>query len=165
LLTTVEVADKSRTVAAIYETPAGPLLVYGTVMPWHSDRDPSDTENWIKHHRVVPEQAAEWVTLRRQHPNAALCVAGDLNMNVGGRHYYGTKEGRRLLEVGMAGAGLTCVTRTEDVPDNLLAKPHIDHVLIPADWAKRTRVVAAWPGTISGVRLSDHSGIVVEMCP
>lgn len=39
----VSVIDTSRTVAAIYETPLGRLLVYGTVLPWHTDRDPQDT--------------------------------------------------------------------------------------------------------------------------
>lgn len=163
MLSSVEVRDTSRTVAAIFDTPLGPLLVYGTVMPWKSDRDPTDTIDWAKHHRIVPEQAAEWVRLGLRHPEAAVCIAGDLNMNLGGRQYYGTNEGRRLLQDGMARAGLTCVTRTEAVPAGLLDNPHIDHVLLPNSWAERVRVVDAWPGTIGGVRLSDHSGIVVEV--
>lgn len=162
LLAPVNVRDNSRTVAAIYKSPLGRLLVYGTVMPWHSDRDP-ETVNWAKHERVVAEQAAEWLALRQQHPEAALCVAGDLNMSLGGPRYYGTKEGRRLLQSGMERAGLTCVTRTEDVPVGLLEEPHIDHVLLPESWGKGTRVVEAWPGTVEGVRLSDHSGVVVEV--
>src|SRR4249919_116326 len=32
----VNVRDTSRTVAGIYDTPHGPVLVYGTVLPWHS---------------------------------------------------------------------------------------------------------------------------------
>ena len=163
LLTPIEVRDTSRTVAGLYETPLGPLLVYETVMPWHTDKDPSDTKDWAKHERVVPEQAHEWLALAQRHSRAAVCIAGDLNMNLGGPHYYGTKQGQRLLPSGMDGAKLTCVTRTEHVPPGLLDKPHIDHVLLPESWAQRARVVGAWPGTIGGVRLSDHSGIVVEV--
>lgn len=162
LRSSVEVQDAARTVAAIYDTPFGPLLVYGTVMPWQSDLGP-ETVYWAKHERIVPEQGQEWLGLRERNPQAALCVAGDLNMNLGGRHYSGTKEGRRLLQSGMEPAGLACVTRTEAVPAGLLDRPHIDHVLLPASWESRVRVVEAWPGTLGGVRLSDHSGIVVEV--
>jgi hypothetical protein len=164
LLARVEVRDPSRTVCALFDAPSGPLLVYGTVMPWHADRGPDDAaKGWTEQHRVVPEQAAEWKALRDAHPNAALVVAGDFNMSLGGPRYYGTKLGKQLLEVGLTGAGLACVTRTEDVPVGLLGKPHIDHIAVPAAWSSRSRVVAAWPGTIDGVRLSDHSAIVVEI--
>ena len=85
-------------------------------------------------------------------------------MNLGGSYYYGTKQGVRLLEDGLSTAGLVCVTRTERVPSGKLSKPHIDHICLPTSWAERTRVVEAWPGTTAeGVRLSDHSGIVVQV--
>lgn len=98
-----------------------------------------------------------------RYPDAALCVAGDLNMNLGGKHYYGTARGRELLEEGLANAGLACVTHTERVPPGKLVEPHIDHVCLPHSWAERASVVDAWPGTIDGVRLSDHSAILVEV--
>ena len=41
--------------------------------------------------------------------------------------------------------------------------PHIDHICVPEAWAERTTVVDAWPGTIDGVRLSDHSAVVIEI--
>jgi hypothetical protein len=84
-------------------------------------------------------------------------------MNLGGPHYYGTKIGRELLEQGLEGADLECVTRTEHVPQGRLQVPHIDHVCLSASWAPRARVVEAWPGTIEGVELSDHSGLVVAV--
>jgi hypothetical protein len=60
----VATSDQVRTTAAIVDAPRGPLLVYGTVMPWHSDRGVSGTaRGWVEHHRVVPEQAREWVAL------------------------------------------------------------------------------------------------------
>ena len=163
LLERVPVRDPSRTVCALFDAPSGPLLVYGAVMPWHADYGVEGTaKGWTEQYRVVPEQASEGAALRERSPRAALCVAGDFNMSLGGAHYYGTKRGRELLQAGLDGAGLACVTRTEHVPPGLLKWPHIDHVAVPVEWAGRSHVVAAWPGTIDGVRLSDHSAVVVE---
>jgi hypothetical protein len=160
----VPVHDKSRTVAALYETSFGPLVVFATVLPWHADTGPNaNARNWTEQHRIVPEQADEWAAIRQRYPTAALCVAGDLNMNLGGPHYYGTKVGRELLEQGLEDAGLECVTRTEHVPEGRLQLPHIDHVCLSTTWAPGARVVEAWPGTIEGVELSDHSGLVVSV--
>jgi endonuclease/exonuclease/phosphatase family metal-dependent hydrolase len=163
-LALVPVHDTGRTVAALYETPFGPLVVYATVLPWHADTGPSaNARNWTEQHRIVPEQADEWAAMRQRYPAAALCVAGDMNMNLGGPHYYGTKVGRDLLERGLEEAGLACVTRTEHVPHGRLQLPHIDHVCLSESWAPGARVVEAWPGTMEGVELSDHSGLVVAV--
>ena len=49
--------DPIRTAAALYATPLGKVLVYGTVMPWSSDRGLTGAAPyWAEHHRVVPEQ-------------------------------------------------------------------------------------------------------------
>ena len=163
LLEPVKVRDSDRTAAALYATAQGKLLVYGTVLPWHSDPGPSNAANWSEHYRVIPEQAAEWKALVGRYPDAALCVAGDLNMNLGGKQTYGTARGRELLKKGIANAGLACVTHTEQVPSGKLVEPHIDHICLPHSWAERAQVVDAWPGTIDRERLSDHSAIVVEV--
>jgi hypothetical protein len=84
-------------------------------------------------------------------------------MQLGGPHYYGTKHGRELVALGLGAAGLACVTRTEHVPPGLLHHPNIDHIAVPAAWAALSRVVGAWPGTVGGVRLSDHGAVVVEI--
>ncbi len=161
----VSVRDPSRTAAALYDVPGEcPLLVYGTVIPWKSDRDPQDTTDWAKHHRVIAEQADEWSALRERYPGVTLCVAGDLNMTLGHRIYYGTKAGVRMLSDGLAAVGLVCATATDVLPDGALDKANIDHVCLPISWAERARLVSAWKGTTSdGVRLSDHGGLVVEV--
>ena len=102
----------------VYATPLGKVLVYGTVMPWHSDRGPTDAApNWTEHHRVVSEQVREWSELRDQHGDAAICAAGDFNMTLGGGYPYGTPEGRRLLEEGLLGAGLPALRGWSTSPD------------------------------------------------
>lgn len=161
----VNVRDDNRTVAAIVEAPSGPLLVYGTVLPWHTDGGPEGTAvTWAEHHRVIPEQAAEWLALRQAHPGLALCVAGDFNMSLGGKHYYGTKLGRELLRSGLHAAGLTCVTTTDRIPEGKLRHPPIDHIALSTPLADSVSMLDAWEGTDpDGVRLSDHSGVVVTI--
>lgn len=158
LIHVLEVRDPVRTVAALYEGPAGPVVVYGTVLPWHADRGTDGlARNWTEHHRVIPEQAEEWAALAARYPNATLCVAGDYNTDLADSHIYGTKQGRALLESGLAAAGLRCATRTVAT----LADPPIDHVSVSG--AGRTAVVAAWEGTVGDEKLSDHSAVVVEV--
>ncbi len=157
LVETVLLRDPMRTAAAVFEGPAGPIVVVGTVLPWHADRGPTGTaRNWTEHHRVIPEQAAEWAELAARYPKATLCVAGDFNSDLAETHIYGTALGRSLLEVGLASAKLLCATRTVGG----LTHPPIDHVAVSG--TVRARVVASWEGTVDGERLSDHSAVVVE---
>ena len=161
LIKRIDVRDPIRTAAALYATPLGKVLVYGTVMPWSSDRGLSGVEAyWAEHHRVVSEQVKECSELRDDHGDAAICVAGDFNMTLGGGYPYGTPKGSQLLEDGLKEAGMACVTRMEHVPRDAMS--HIDHICVPEEWAVRTTVVDGWPGTIEGVRLSDHSAVVIE---
>lgn len=168
VLRQLETVDPRRTVAALVEAPLGALMIYGTVMPWASDRGDAEpgtpVRNWSELHRVVVQQGEEWAALRCRHPEADLCIAGDLNMNLGGKHYYGTAQSRRLLREAMAASGLFCATAAERVPADALAHPPIDHVLLPAAWEARTEIVAAWEGKAGqGSRLSDHSGLAVAV--
>lgn len=161
------VEDPVCTVAAVVEGPRGPLLVYGTVMPWGSDPGPdlaNPARGWTEQDRVLRLQVAEWQDLQRRYPEVALVVAGDLNMNLGGKHYYGTARGRATLQAGLDRAGLACATEWERVPEGTLRHPPIDHVLVPEAWIAGSRVVSAWEGTTpDGVRLSDHSGLVISV--
>jgi hypothetical protein len=164
VLEVVPTVDVDRTTAAIVEAPVGPLLVYGTVMPWHSDPGPEGTaKNWTEHHRVIPEQGAEWPRLLAARPGVGLVVAGDLNTTVGTSAYYGTKLGRQLLAQVLDGAGLVCVTAEPNRPADRVAYPFIDHLCLQRPLAPQAAVVDAWEGRVDGVKLSDHSAVVVEI--
>ena len=155
--------DTQRTVAARIQAPGGDLLVFGTVLPWGTDPGPdpaAPARGWTEMDRVFPLQLAEWRRLREAH-GVPLVVAGDLNMDLGGAPYYGTKRCRAALSAGLAELQMRCATSTDQVPPGKLEHPPIDHVLVPAGWT--TRVAEAWEGTQDGVRLSDHSGLVVEV--
>lgn len=151
--------DAERTVVAAVELPSSEtIVVYGTVMPWKGDRGKFD---WSEHHSVVPMQCAEWRALREKFPEAALCVAGDFNTDMGTGSYYGTREGIAMIRSGLADCGLACVTEPGCIPNGLLPYPPIDHIAVPHRWLDQTKVAAAWPA--DRTRLSDHSGMVVEI--
>lgn len=165
----LKVVDEHRTAAAVFGTPMGDLIVFGTVLPWHSDRGERPPEaamaNWSEHHRVIEQQALEWRDLQSKYgPHTRLCVGGDLNMNLGGKHYYGTKRGRELLRTAMSKLHMTCATETKTSPPYPLENPPIDHILVPSSWDEKCRVVCAWKGRVGKEpRLSDHSGLVIEI--
>ncbi len=165
----VPLADACRTVAALVASPLGALVVYGTVLPWHSDRGPerdaaTRVPNWSEFNRVAPLQAAEWAALADARPDAHLCVAGDFNTSLGGKQDYGTKQGRELLRAGLRAARLACVTEWDRLPPGSLGRSPIDHIALSMPLAERSRVVSTWEGTdSSGLRMSDHSALVVEV--
>ncbi len=156
---TLPTADRERTIAVLLDIGhIRKLIVYGTVMPWKGDGGKQD---WSEHHRIVPQQCAEWLELSQLYPDAALCVAGDFNTDMGTGSYYGTKKGIAMLRAGLTGCELFCATEMPCVPVGLLQYPPIDHIAVPSAWGSFTKVVSAWPAQ-KGV-LSDHSGLVIEV--
>lgn len=90
--------DPNIAVCAAIDAPFGPLLVYGTVLPYHMDRVyTGDAKAWSEHHWVIPLQGADWQRLRAAYPGHRFCVTGDLNQSRddhrrSGRLLYGTKD-------------------------------------------------------------------------
>jgi hypothetical protein len=150
--------------------PTGPLVVYGTVLPYHADRGPAgDARTWQEFHRVLPLQQADWQRLRAEHPDARFCLAGDLNQSLDGRHWngrqwYGTNGTRTALRDAFAAADLTCVTAHDLIAaGHLQTRSNIDHICLDSAWARQPLTVGAWePGRGDGVRLSDHNGVWVD---
>ncbi|MGI8677450.1 MAG: endonuclease/exonuclease/phosphatase family protein [Jatrophihabitans sp.] len=160
--------DSDRTVAARFTTLGGTeVLVYGTVLPWMHDKGPDPSapaQGWSELHRVTPIQGAEWLRLRTTYAEAVMVVAGDLNQNLGGNHYYGTQQSRTLLRAALAAASLECLTTTERFAPGELDHPPIDCVCVGAPHGRRLHsVVTGWNNTTAdGHRLSDHSGVLAE---
>lgn len=163
---TLSTADKERTIAVLLDIgQPRKLIVYGTVMPWKGDRGIGDRgiKDWSEHHRIVPQQCAEWLELAQTHSDAEICVAGDFNTDMGTGSYYGTKQGIAMLHAGLTDCKLFCATEMSRVPVGFLQNPPIDHIAVPLEWESLTKVVSAWPAQ-KGV-LSDHSGLVIEIIP
>lgn len=159
-------AGHVRTACGLIEIPnATPLIVYGTVLPWHSDRGGNSPETkvlpWAEHHRVIPQQVNEWLELRKRFSSIPLCVAGDFNSDMLNGARYGTANGVRLLREGLSAAGLYCSTAPERFPKSFLSVLPIDHIVLPIEWIENSTVTHAWPAN-PGVT-SDHSGMIVEI--
>ncbi len=167
VLERLEVADPGRCVAARLGHGTSEVVVYGTVLPWLGDAGPDPDRpgrGWSEFTRVAPSQAAEWRALRQRFPDALLVVAGDLNQDLGGKHYYGSKACREILRTGLSGAGLTCLTETGSFADGEIDHPPIDHVCAsPSAERSLTASVEGWNRDIDGVRLSDHGGTLAEI--
>ena len=159
--------DPGRCVAARLDAgKAGELVIYGTVLPWNGDTGPDETPSargWAEFRRVVPGQGQEWASLQGRYPLATLVVAGDLNQDLGGPHYYGTKDCRALLNAQMEKTGLTCLTTTDRFDQGVLEHPPIDHVCAsPGRGRSFTTRVHGWNNIADGLRLSDHGGTLVN---
>lgn len=168
----VEVVESGdvRTAIAVCETPIGRLLVFGTVWPWHSDTGeyPGDRAwpNWARQPAVIAQQGAQWGQLKSARPDTILCVAGDLNMTFGGADAYYSREGKLETVLAMEAHDLVCTTAEARLPPGTLQGAQIDHILLPYDIATRAHVCETWPGhPREPDRLSDHSGLIVEIRP
>ena len=160
----IETIDPLRTVAALLNHQGHQLLIYATVMPWHSDGgdEPSDPPraHWSEHRRVVPEQIKEWGTLAARYPDASLLVAGDWNTDLtvgtGLTPYpYGLKEQTAQLVDSTATLGLRIVTSCQPDPgperDWL-----IDQVALPSSWRATVASHSLKVGT-------DHPLVIVKV--
>ena len=160
--------DPRRCVAARLDAgDAGEVILYGTVLPWNGDVGPvkdSPARGWEEFPRVVSGQGREWLSLRERFPEATLIVAGDLNQDLGGKHYYGTKACRALLRTELARASLVCLTTTDRFGADVLQHPSIDHVCAgPGLGGHITAEVHGWNNVVDGARLSDHGGVLVAI--
>ena len=79
----------------------------------------------------------------------------------GGAHYYGTKRGRAALVDGLRAAdSIFHRSRARWAAGH----PPIHYICVTAPLSAGASLVEAWEGTTpDGVRLSDHSGLVVEL--
>ena len=161
-------SEDVRTAIALLDAPIGPMLVFGTVWPWQSDNGeyPGDKTwaSWARQAPVVAQQAEQWSRLKAEWPQSILCVAGDLNMTFGGPFPYASKAGRAEAASAMQRHDLVCTTAWSRLPEGALDRGPIDHVLLPRPIADRTHVSDLWRGRPRQPdRLSDHSGLIVEI--
>lgn len=162
-------ADPRGTASAIVETPDGPVVIYGTVIPYANEVDGEEPAGmWQSHYRSIQRQGAEWLALRQQYPQAPLVVAGDFNQDRDGSRWYGTHQGRTLLADELARADLACVTEEDVVQAGKLTFNHlVDHIAVSRGHLdQHTANLSCWePTDDDGTRLSDHPTVVVDLKP
>ncbi len=168
--------DPLRTVAVLLLAGKERLLVYGTVLPWHSDigdaidfRDArpetirKHPRHWHEHSRVVSQQTSEWERLQLMHSDASLVIAGDWNTDL----LAGTKVARYPYGPTSQVEQITrCVSHLGlQIPTRKFADPSkhrdwlIDHIAVP----KGDTQVSAEPSVDDGKwTLSDHPLVCVD---
>lgn len=159
------VEDPVRTTAAVVDSPSGLVTIYGAVLPWHSDPGPNGGATaWSAHAPRDSCSVRGVAASRRNAPRHDSLRRGRLQQEHRTSPLLRDEAGPRS-SAGRARRGrLECVTDTEHVHPGLLRHPVIDHVCLSRDAAQHARVVEAWEGTTDrGVRLSDHTGLVVEL--
>lgn len=162
-----EMSDSSRTAAARILSPRlGAVVVFGTVLPWLGSawRD-VPAGNGAAFRAALALQVADWGRIQQAHPDAAWVVAGDLNQDLAGRHYYGSRVNRALLEEALSSSGLRCLTGGEldPVPQHAPSHASIDHICVSSKLAA-VGPARSWPHSASPPRdLSDHFGLVVDV--
>lgn len=160
-------ADPERTVAARVQAAGGPpLMVVGTVLPWLADARYAPLRGGRAFCEVLARQASEWCTLQQEHLDAGLCVVGDFNQDLASSHYYGSANGRLVLQKAIADAGLVCLTA--GAHDPLLDVPNqasIDHVCVAQGLLGHGHAeVGAWPAPpLERRRLTDHFGVHLDL--
>lgn len=155
------------TVAATVETPAGPLIVYGTVIAWANEPtldDGTPATMWKVHLAEIERQGSEWKAIRSRYPAVPLVVAGDFNQNRDGHQWYGTTEGRERLGDALEQAKLTCLTAIDVVAKGLLESDRlIDHVCVTDDLKDDHKVHCMEKVDDMEQRLSDHPTVIVDL--
>lgn len=167
----VEVGDPASrrrgTIAATVTTPFGPLIVYGTVIPYAHERHHDDgrpATSWEVHLAEIGRQEAEWNMLRTRHPDVPLIVAGDMNQARSGRpRAYGTTNTRAALTGAMQSAGLRCLTEGDFVAAGVLQRSSVEHILV-SNHLSGMGPALVWDRSDTGDRkLSDHPTVAVDL--
>lgn len=148
-----------RTAACTLDTKRGPFWIFGTVLPWYTDREAGSVAD------EAARQKVDWLRLssRAALPQVPGCVAGDFNVDLGGGpHYYGSRESKAAVQKCLDDAGLTLLTGHQHLtaPDSNFGL--IDHIAVSHKIADPGVTRSAW-GTLNarGQKLSDHPGVAV----
>lgn len=166
--------DPETAVCAIIDTPICKILVYSTIIPYRDYTGPNgDSPAWHEHYKAIKDHGDDWEKLLQDSERELpLFVAGDFNQTRdNSSRTYGTRLGRDLLSEEFKRNSLECLT-TENFgdkgklkidPSKGWARNNIDHICM-IDKAFRVIQVGAWDHfTESGIYMSDHNGVYVDI--
>ncbi len=156
--------DPREAVCLELVSPAGPFVVYASILPYHGWKGPDGLSRpWEEHKKATASHQADWIALRHRFPGHHLVVGGDFNQARDGVGRYGTRETRRLVSEALEAAGLECVTEQDFTSTLGLSRHSIDHICLSPELASSVVGIGAWEGTVDGVQLSDHNGVFVDL--
>jgi endonuclease/exonuclease/phosphatase family metal-dependent hydrolase len=144
----------------------GELLVHGVVLPYMNEPGPagSHAPGWTRFMEELLNQRSRWMWIRAQYPSAPLIVAGDLNQNLDGSRWYGSRRTRLALRQALEAAGLNCLTTEDVVASHKLRINHlVDHICVTGDLALNGGIKCWEPTTSDGLPMSDHPGVAAQL--
>lgn len=148
--------DDRRFVAARTVTPIGKILIVAVCIPWHMAEVTYHTNEkkkpWQEHHEYLVHLKAILESL-----DEPTVIAGDFNQRYP-RVQYGNRAAAEALAYTFDG---TEIATAGVIPG--CEKPGIDHIAIGP--GLRVERVEGWPNDVTGNRLSDHDGALVEVAP
>lgn len=158
-------ASRFTACAEILVPNIGPLLVYGTVIPWDKDEGFSErfkAGRWEEHRRQVKVQANEWEVLAKSYPEHLMCIAGDFNQHRDLVGSYRDSDSVSKISDSLSICGLECITENNDKCVNL-SKPLVDHICLSKSLVASSSLTV-WPyDEVDNIRLSDHHGVMVTI--
>ena len=158
--------DPFFNVCAEVESPAGPMIVFGTIITYANDKGPDGkARRWEEHRKSIGSHRADWLRLRQEFPNHLFCVAGDFNQSRDGSGWYEDAESVKILSAALDGSDLQCVTE-DDMRANgtLKSRASIDHICLSKSLVSQGITVGVWEGTTDdGCQMSDHNGVVISI--
>ena len=138
-----ETYDKYTAICVELETPAENLLVYGTIVGILGNRDESFNQDLLL-------QVRDYERLSKAEN---FCICGDFNCSFPDNYYF-TNFGRKTFSESFADNNITLLTGNQ--PECT------DHIAVSKKFVGETKVnISEWNLDKS---LSDHKGIVVEIC-
>ncbi len=166
--------DRETAVCLEVETTLGPMLVYGTVIPYADAGVPkpyrsngtwSTAKKWELHYASINQHNDDLMKLQHSFPDHSIAFGGDLNQSRDGTNWYGTTKGRELLSKCLENTKLKCVTEEAyRAMGQLTTRSTVDHICLSKKLSRYRTTVHAWDAPVlDGKPVSDHNGITVTI--
>jgi hypothetical protein len=146
-------------------SPFGPMIVYGSIIPYANWRGPiGKSGRWVEHRKSIARHAEDWVRLRTQYTKHEFCFGGDFNQSRDGSGWYEDPESIEALSNALKASAMKCVTDGRSRADlKLKTRSTVDHICLSPKLESRLNFVSAWEGEEDGTKLSDHNGVFVDL--
>jgi hypothetical protein len=147
------------------DTPIGELLVHGVVLPYMNEpgKDGERVPGWSRFMEELGHQADHWRHLVADYPAIPIVVAGDMNQNLDGGRWYGSRQTRHALREALTAAGLKCLTAEDVVAARKLNRSHLVDHICTSDGLALVGGISCWESVMDGLRMSDHPGVSVRL--
>ena len=167
--------DPETAVCVEIGTPAGKIIVYGTILTYHGDKgSDGKSPQWFEHHKAIQDHGDDWFRIVRDSgEHLPIFVCGDFNQTRDGSNAYCSRGGEsiQLLNAQLLRNNLICLTEGDFGAAGKLAidpkkgcpRNNTDHICMTKDAFQIDRVDAWDHFTKSGSYTSDHNGVYVDI--